>query len=147
MANSDAEMKSEIREFTRYQSTAILSTGEMKTVLKRAKRHIRTTKGIESDTFDWYKTYPREDALFWTGCLFAKVAVGELDSEDIQVGAIDLGGLMAVENDEVTMWAKNVSRSLNALDSGGPAAYGHGITSVSREGRVYEDDSTDSTSL
>lgn len=144
MATSDTELMNEVRLFTDYDVN-VLPREDLKTVVGRAKQHIRVRKDIASDTFDWYATADREEALFWLAALFAKVSVGELDSGDIQVGAIDIEGLLASDDGEVTTWAKNSQIALRAMDSGGDYPFGVGITAPLREDRIYgeEDESGD----
>jgi hypothetical protein len=138
MASSDPELKQEVQDLAGYVSD---------TVLTRAKRHIRTEKGITDSNFDWYASIYREEALFWWSCLFAKVATGELDAQNVQVGAIDVDSLLANDKGEVTTWFRQASQALQNIDTGGDYNYGFGISSPTRDDRVYggDDDGTGDT--
>lgn len=146
MATSDTELKSEVRVFTDY-TTAILDSDELDTVIERAKRHIRSAKGIDDSGFAWYDTVHRENALFWWSCLFAKVVVGELDSQTIQVGAIDIDTLLANDDGTVTTWFRNATKAMRQIDSGGDYPFGTGITSPIRDNRTYGGDGTGDSDL
>lgn len=142
MANSDLTLKNEVRVFTRY-SEAVLDNQDLDTVISRAKNHIRTKKGITEDNFDWYADQYREEALFWYTCVFSKVITGELDSQTVQVGAIDIDSLLAQDDGEVTTWVRKAQSALRTLDTGGDYPHGVAITSPTRENRVYGDDGAD----
>lgn len=116
MVTTETELKADVREMTGYTSEQVLSTDGLDTAYRRAKRHIRIEKSYEAD-LDWFDVeFPeREEALFWFTCLFAKVQTGELDSQDLQVGAVDTNSLLAKDNDSVTMWYRNASGALKSL--------------------------------
>lgn len=146
MASNDSELKSEVRLFTQY-STAILDSDDLDSVVSSAKRHIRSKKDISDSNFDWYSNVHREDALFWYTCLFAKVATGELDGQDVQVGAIDISSKSAQEGDEATIWVKNARDAVRRIDGGSDLENEFGIRSTSREDRVYDEDEATGTEL
>jgi hypothetical protein len=133
MATDDSSLKTEVEEFAGHVSD---------TVLSRAKRHIRAKKSIEDDSFDWYSSVYREEALFWWTCLFAKVSTGELDSQSIAVGAIDVDTLLAKDDEEVTQWFRKANSAMRNIDTGGDHPHGTGITSPTREDREYGGDDT-----
>ncbi|WP_372611627.1 hypothetical protein [Halomonas sp.] len=143
MASSDDELLGEARIQTGY-STRTLDDSEFLGVLSIAKRHIRTRKAIEEvwSEDDWYANQYREEALFWFTCLFSKVATGELDSQTLQVGAVDAKSLLAKENDDVTTWFRNARTALKSVEPGEntESGFGHGIGGVSREDRLYGDE-------
>lgn len=143
MASSDAELIAEARIQTGY-GTRTLDANDFGSVLSIAKRHIRTRRAIEVtwDESDWYDNEYREEALFWFSCLFAKVSTGELDAQDIQVGAVDAKSLLAKGNKQVTEWYRKAEQALKSVEPGDntDAGYGHGIRSGGREDRLYGED-------
>lgn len=143
MAANDTDLIGELRILTGY-STRVLPKGDFESVLDMARRHIRTRKQIEADWLeaDWYENQYREEALFWFSALFSKVATGELDSQTIQVGAIDSRELLAKGNNDVTTWYRHAQQALGNVEPGTDSrtGYGHGSTRVIREDRVYDED-------
>lgn len=129
MASNDLDLRDEVREFTGSQ----LDDGELDTAIGRAKRHIQTRLG-QTDV-DWYSDQYHEDALFWTTCLFSKVASGELDGQSIRAGSVELDHLAS---DDAGQWAQNAQQALDAL--AGRTGSGFGITTPDREDRVYGED-------
>lgn len=144
MASNDEELKTEVENFIE-DTVATLSSDAFDQAFANAKRHIAVRKGVDIDTFDFYDTSSREDAMFWWTCVFSKVATGELDTGDIQVGAVDIEGLLANESGEVVTWLRNALTALRAIDSGGDNAFGFGITAPTRDNRVYGGDDTGGT--
>lgn len=139
MASNDNTLQSEVRVFTSH-SVATLTADDMDTVFKRAKRHIRSRLNLEP-TYDFYQNDKREEALFWFACLFSKVSVGQLDAQTVQVSAVDAETLLAKDDDEVTTWYRNAERALNSIKPDGEDnVRGMGITSPTRDGRVYGED-------
>lgn len=146
MASSDTEMKAEVRGFVGY-STSVLSAEDMDLVLSRAKTHISAKKDVP-DGFDWYSTASREEALFWYSCLFSKINIGEIGSGDIEAGAVNLEGLLAADGSgDATTWYRNAKEALWNIDTGGDYPFGVGITSPTREERVYDDSDDDEVQL
>lgn len=139
MAKSDTELESEVRAFTGIE-TPIVSTDEFATVLSDAKRHIEVRRSLTPDQTDWYNKPAQEEALNWATKLFLKVAAGELDSQTIQVGAIDHGTLLSKEDDDVTVWFRNMERALRDINPENT----FGIRSSER--RVYGSDGEDANS-
>lgn len=135
MASSDHDLMNEVRGLTGHDE-ATLDQEELTQVLSRAKRHIRNRRSLGSDT-DWYTEPQREEALFWATCLFSKVATGELDSQDISVGAIDANTLLAKDGEQVTVWYRNMEKALRQVNP--EAAFGH----ITTERRTYEPDDDD----
>lgn len=131
---AEQDLKAEFRVITEY-STDIMSDADLDAVMSRAKKHIRAKKGLQAG-IDWYGDVHREEALFWFTCLFAKVATGELDAQDVQVAAIDVKNLLAKDDNDVTTWYRNAMSALHALE---PAAT-TGISAPERENRVYGGD-------
>lgn len=136
MASSDSELENEVRQFTDLDET-ILGTIELQGVIERAKRHIKIRRSLTDAQVDWYENPKQEDALFWATCLFSKVATGELDSQTISAGALDAKTLLAKDDDEVTVWYRNMEQSLRRIE----AINSFGITSPER--RTYGDDEED----
>lgn len=142
-------LKADVREQTGYTETMILSDGALDTAYRNAKRHLRTSAGLPKESnYDWFDVeYPeREDALYWWTCIFSKVATGELDSQTVQVGAVDAETLLAKAGEDVTQWyrkAVSTQRTLAAAsDSGGIFR----VTSVVRDDRTYGSDDDGTTS-
>jgi hypothetical protein len=134
--SNDTTLKEEVRVITGYD-TITLSSDELDTVLKRAKRHIRTRKDLEQ-SFDFYAEASREEALFWWTCLFAKVSAGELDSQSINVAAVDVDTLLAKDDDEITQWYRSAMLAMRSMTPAGEDYPGEtGITSPQRDGREY----------
>lgn len=135
MFTDETDLKNEVREMTGYTSELQLSTDGLDTAYHNAKRHITIKKSIPED-FVWYKAEngAEQDALYWWTCLFTKVQTGELDSQDLQAGAVDQKTLLAKEGNETTVWYRQATNSLeqigssNIIQSGSPA----------RSGRAYE---------
>lgn len=107
----------EFRTITSY-GEEVLATSDVETVMDRAEKHIRSRKVNLPDDFDFLSDSQGEEALFWYTCLFAKVATGELDSQDISAGALDAETLLAKEDDEVTSWYRNAARALRNFRPG-----------------------------
>jgi hypothetical protein len=145
MASSDDMLIAEARIQTGYVSQRSLDDEAFRSALSIAKRHIRTRKVIEQEWAedDWYDNQYREEALFWYACLFAKVATGELDAQDLQVGAVDAKSLLAKDNNSVTEWYRNAEKALKNVRPGEntEAGYGFGIRGAVREDRVYGEES------
>jgi hypothetical protein len=139
---TDTTLKEDVREFTGLDPITI-SADELQTVLERAKKHIRSRKDLDN-SFDFYSEVQREDALFWWTCLFAKVSVGQLDGQPLNIAAIDLDTLLASEEGEVTQWYRNAKAALRSLTPpNSEAAGGMAITSPVRADRSYDPDSYD----
>jgi len=100
------EFRLEFRVITDYSEDE-LSNAEFEAVMNRAEKHIRAEKSGLDEEFDLLSDAQAEEALFWFTCLFAKVATGELDSQTVQVGAIDSDTLLAKADDDVTEWFRN----------------------------------------
>lgn len=134
MVSTESELKDDVREMTGYTSTLTLSNDGLDVAYRRAKRHIRIEKALDSN-IDWFSSdnEAEEEALFWFTCLFSKVKTGELDSQDLQVGAVDQQTLLAKSDDEVTTWYRNAHR---ALDSIKPSNIFRTASPV-RDGREY----------
>lgn len=130
MAISDDELENEVRGFTGVDTTVVTSE-EFDAVLSDAKRHIKSRRSLTPEQIDWYGDPAQQEALNWATKLFLKVAAGEIDSQQIQVGAIDHGTLLAKNDNEVTVWYRNMERALRNINPG--TSFGH----VSTERRVY----------
>jgi hypothetical protein len=137
MLSTKSELKEDVREMTGYTSTLALSHDGLDTAYRNAKRHIRVKKAIGPD-YNWFdpEVPEAQEALFWFTCLFTKIQVGELDSQEIQVGAVDTKSLLAKDNDEVTTWYRNAMASLQSLKSSNIIR----ASAPSRSGRQYEAD-------
>jgi hypothetical protein len=103
----------EFRTITQY-GERILSNSEVEAVMGRAKKHIRSRKDLPDD-FDFLSDSQGEEALFWYTCLFAKVATGELDSQEFSAGALDAETLLAKADDDVTEWYRKAVKALRNL--------------------------------
>ncbi len=136
MANSDEQLESEVRGFTGVD-TAVVDAEEFTTVLSDAKRHIQTRRSLGPEQTDWYGDSAQEEALNWATKLFLKVAAGELDSQTIQVGAIDHDTLLAKGDDDYTVWYRNMERAIRQINP--ETSFGIATT----ERRVYGSDSED----
>jgi len=116
---AEQDLKADVRQQTGYTNEATLSTDALDTAYRNAKRHIRVRNGLprESD-FTWFdQDYPaREEALYWWTCLFAKVQTGELDAQDLQVGAVETDQLLAKDDNEVTQWFRNARTAMRAVN-------------------------------
>lgn len=116
MVMTETELKADVREMTGYKTTRLISDDGLDTAYRRAERHIRVEKSIgpEVDFFD--TEFPeRQETLFWFTCLFAKVQTGELDSQDLQVGAINQKTLLAKDDDSVTQWYRMANDAMKSL--------------------------------
>ena len=122
----------EFRTITGY-SEGELTNPEVKAVKGRAEKHIRAQKSGLDEDFDLLSDAQGEEALFWYTCLFAKVAAGELDSQAVQVGAIDANTLLAKADDDVTEWYRNARKAVRNFRAGNRFQ----ITSPGRDGREY----------
>lgn len=139
MATSDGELETEVRGFTGIE-TAVVDAADFQTVLSDAKRHIKARRSLNEAQVDWYGDQSQQEALNWATKLFLKVAAGELDSQTIQVGAIDHKTLLAKDNGEVTVWYRNMERALRNINP--EVSFGL----VSTERRTYGGDDDDSSS-
>ncbi len=114
----------------------------MDTVLSDAKRHVQLRASLNDAEVDWYGDPAQEEALNWATKLFLKVAAGELDSQTVQVGAIDHKALLAKSNNEVTIWYRNMENALRRIQK--PEA-SFGLSSVARTDREYGVDDEDTS--
>jgi hypothetical protein len=137
MIDTETNLKAEVRTFTGYTSELQLSDDGLQTAFDRAKSHVAAERSISrDDDFEWFNTQfrQRQEALFWFTCLFAKVETGELDSQDLQIGAVDQSSLLAKDDDSVTLWYNRATSALNSLQ---PEKI-YQIRSNARSGRQYE---------
>lgn len=111
MATSDQELESEVRGFTDV-GEAIVSSEDFETVLSDAKRHIKLRRSLNEEEIDWYGDDAQQEALNWASKLFLKVAAGELDSQTIQVGAIDHNTLLAKDDNSATVWFRKMESAI-----------------------------------
>jgi len=138
MFADETELKNEVREMTGYTSVMVLSDDGLDTAYRNAKRHIRVNKSLEPE-FVWFEPdkAAAQDALYWWTCLFSKVQTGELDSQDLQAGAVDQSALLAKEDNEVTMWYRQAAGALESIKSSNIIR----ASSPSRTNRDYQPDS------
>lgn len=115
MANSDTELEDEVRGFTGV-NTSMVTADEFTTVLADAKRHIKVRRSLNDEQIDWWNDENQEEALNWATKLFLKVAAGELDSRTVQVGAIDHKTLLAKDDNEVSIWFRNMERAIKNIN-------------------------------
>jgi hypothetical protein len=130
MASTDTNFEQEIRAFTGIEE-AVVDSEDFGTVLSDAKRHVKIQATIADEDVDWYGNERQMEALSWATKLFLKVAAGELDSQTIQVGAIDHESLLSEEDGQVTIWARNLQNAIRGIE----VDSGYGI--VSSERRTY----------
>jgi len=118
MFTDETELKNEVREMTGYTSVNVLSDDGLDTAYRNAQRHISIRKAFAAD-YVWFDTdnVAAQDALYWWTCLFSKVQTGELDSQDLQAGAVDQSALLAKEDDEVTVWYRQADSALESIKS------------------------------
>lgn len=144
MASTDDELQSEVRELTDYTDTTTLSDSALDEVFDIAKRDIQSEANTTIST--WYDDLDKENALFWTACLFTKVKAGELDGVPMSLGDIDYGSLKAAgegSQDKPVIWYEKAKRYTDCLVSGGGR---FAVRSIDRGGsRQYGDDSGDAT--
>lgn len=142
--DTESDLKSDVRQQTGNTTQKALSDNALDTAYRNAIRHIRVRTGLGTNT-DWFDPdHPdREEALFWFTCLFSKVSAGELDSQTVQVGAIDSQTLLAKEDNEVTVWYRNAEEALRTINSGGRYV----ISGPERDNRVYSGDSDASSGI
>jgi ATP-dependent helicase YprA (DUF1998 family) len=127
MATTDTELKDSIRKFTGIDAET-LSDEEFDTVISDAKRHIKLRRSLEESQVDWYGDEHQQEALNWTAKLFLKVATGDLDEKTVQVGAIDEKHILAKDDNEVTVWHRNMERAIRNINP----AQSYGIRSPAR---------------
>jgi hypothetical protein len=142
MATSDSELETEVRGFTGVQ-TEVVDADEFDTVIADAKRHIITRRSLDQDQIDWYGDQDQEEALNWATKLFLKVAAGELDAQTIQVGAIDHDTLLSKNDNEVTVWYRNMERAIRNIQP----ELSYGIRSPARREYGVEDDTDGDVTL
>lgn len=135
MFSDKSELKAEVRSFTGYTSTKVLSDDGLDTAYRNAKRHIRIKKSLDPE-YTWFGTdnVGAQDALYWWTCLFSKTQTGELDSQDLQAGAVDQSALLAKSDDEVTTWYRQAVGALESVKATSIIQ----SSSPSRTGREYE---------
>ena len=137
MFTDEQDLKSQVRQYTGYTSTLVLSDDGLDNAYRNAKRLIQRKKSL-ADDFDWFSTdnLAAQDALYYFTALHTKVTLGELDSQDLQAGAVDQKALLAKDGDDVTEWYRNAYCALsdvkasNIFQAGEPA----------RTDREYESD-------
>jgi hypothetical protein len=117
---TETELKDDVRETTGYTSELVLSVDGLDTAYRNAKRKIRVAKALPPNHpwLDPDNPVGEENALFWFTCLFAKVQTGELDSQDIQVGAVNQDTLLANDNGTETSWYRNAKSALRSYQAG-----------------------------
>lgn len=135
MIDTKTNLKAQVRTFTGYTSELQLSKDGLEVAFDRAKSHVASKRGIGQD-FDWFNTeFPhRQEALYWFTCLFTKVETGELDSQDLQIGAIDQGELQANDDGNQVFWYEQATSALESLQ---PEKV-YQIRSNTRDSRDYE---------
>jgi hypothetical protein len=118
MFTDETELKNEVRKMTGYTSVMVLSDDGLDTAYRNAKRHIKIKKSLDAE-YTWFDTDnpAAQDALYWWTCLFSKVQTGELDSQELQAGAVDQKALLAKDDNEVTMWYRQASDSLQSVNA------------------------------
>lgn len=120
MADNDTTLKSEVRSLTDYTSTEILSDSQLEEVFDIAKRDIRGE--ANTNITSWYGDLNKENALFWTACLFTKIKAGELDGVPMSLGDIDYESLKAAGNrsdDNPVIWYEKAQNYTKRLRSDG----------------------------
>lgn len=120
--SSENQLKEDVRQMTGYTHEQALSPDGLDSAYRNAKRHIRVRKSLPPEAdYEWFDTDKpdREEALFWWTCLFTKVQTGELDSQAIQMGAIDQNTLLSKDNNSVTIWYRNAERAVRSIGEGG----------------------------
>ena len=136
--DSEYKLLERVRETTGYTSDVALSDDGLETAFTNAKRKIRVAKGLDAD-YDWFspdRTPAEQDALFWFTCLFTKVQTGELDSQELSVGAVSQDTLTATNDGDFTQWYSN---AVSALRSFNPSTL-FSARGATRGGRNYEAD-------
>jgi hypothetical protein len=113
---TEDDLKSDVRHQTGYTDTGILSADALDTAYRNAKRHLRVEASLDAN-LDWFDpdAPEREEALYWWTCLFAKVATGELDAQNVQIGAVDADTLLAKADNDVTTWFRNAQAAKRSL--------------------------------
>lgn len=111
MATSDTELEAEVRDFTDIYAP-VVDAETFQTVLSDAKRHIKIRRSLNEEEIDWYGEDVQEEALNWATKLFLKVAAKDLDSQTVQVGAIDDETLLAKEDSDVTIWYRKMDNAI-----------------------------------
>jgi hypothetical protein len=114
MAENEQELENEVRGFTGID-TAVVNSQDFQAVLSDAKRHIVLSRSLNDEEIDWYGEDAQQDALNWATKLFLKVAAGELDSQTIQVGAIDHDTLKAKDDNSYTIWYRQMQAAMNRI--------------------------------
>lgn len=135
MFDNKTELKDEVREMTGYTSDKVISSDGLDVAISNSQRHIRVRKSLDAD-FEWFnaENVAAQDALYWWTCLFSKVQTGELDSQDLQAGAVDKKDLLAKDDDAVTMWYRQAAEALESMkstgivESAGPVRRGRSYT-------------------
>jgi hypothetical protein len=94
-------------------------------------------RSLTQEQIDWYGNPNQQEALNWATKLFLKGAAGEIDSQTVQVGAIDHGTLLAKDDNSYTVWYRNMERALRDVNP--ENSFGH----VSTERRTYGNDDVD----
>ena len=140
MIANETELKEEVREMTGYKTANILSDDGLDSAYTAAQRHIRVKKNLDP-SFTWFGSEKAQaiDALFWYTCLFTKVQTGELDSQDLQIGAVNSSALLAKNNSDVTTWYRNAKDAVRALNPDGIIQ----SSAPARTDRAYEADTYD----
>jgi hypothetical protein len=116
MFTNETELKEEVRSFTGYTSTTVLSDSSLDTAYRNAQRHITRRKALAAD-YTWFDTdnLAAQDALYWWTCLFSKVQTGELDAQSLQAGAVDQKELLAKADNEVTTWYRQARDAIQSV--------------------------------
>lgn len=142
MADNETELENEVRGFTGIEAT-VVSAEDFATVLDDAKRHIKIERSLNEEQVDWFNNPIQEEALNWATKLFLKVAAGHLDSQTIQVGAIDHNTLLAKEDNDVTIWYRKMEKAMKQINP----ALSYGITSPARREYGGEDNTDNNVNL
>lgn len=130
MFKDEIDLKDQVRQFTGYTSTAALSDDDLDTAYRNAKRRIRRVKNLKPD-FIFYEAekLAAQDALYYWTCLYCKIETGELDSQSLQIGAVNETNLDA----KVTQWYRDAQNAMDSIKASNMVQ----STGVARSGREY----------
>jgi hypothetical protein len=123
MANSDAELVSEVRALTDYDDT-IFSDGELLELVNIGKDELRSEWGDEGYQF-YDGPLIADRALFWFVVVAAKIRAGEIAGSNINIADIELRNPAHVHHEVlINRFVKKkdrAGRTINQGENAGPA--------------------------
>lgn len=128
MATSDAELISEVRSLTNYDSE-LISDSDFNDLVAIAKEEILLDVDAGSVSYYGSNTHANDRALFWLTALFAKVKAGEVGASTFSVADVRANS----DSWQTSMWLSQYDKAISQNTD----SLGFGSTTVARDDREY----------